>query len=69
MSTMDWRHILYPVLLLLLLWLVPYVSVIFQQDFYKAPPDTSASDRRLIRFCLRGLIAISAVLLLHWWLG
>lgn len=66
---MEWRHILYPALLLLLLWLGPYVSVIFQQDVSKTPPDTSVSDRRLIRFCLRGLIAISAALLLHWWLG
>ncbi len=66
---MDWRHILYPALLLLLLWLGPYVSVIFQQDFSKTPPDTSASDRRLIRFCLLGLIAISAALLLLWWFG
>jgi len=66
---MDWRHILYPALLIPLLWLGPYVSVIFQQDFSQTPPDTSASDRRLIRLCLRGLIAITAVLLLHWWLG
>lgn len=66
---MDWRHILYPALLLLLLWLGPCESVIFQQDFSKTPPDTSASDRRLIRLCLRGVIAITAALLLLWWLG
>ncbi|MFZ2279662.1 MAG: hypothetical protein WAW39_17830 [Prosthecobacter sp.] len=66
---MDWRHILYPALLILLLWLGPYVSVIFQQDFSKTSPDTSASDRRLIRLCLRGVIVITAALLLLWWLG
>lgn len=66
---MDWRHILYPALFLLLLWLGPYVSVIFRRDYSKTSPDTSAGDRRLIRLCLRGLIVIIAALLLHWWLG
>lgn len=69
MSTIEWRHILYRALLLLLLWLGPYVSVIFQQDFSKTPPDTSASDRCLMRLCLSGVIVITAALFLLWWLG
>lgn len=69
MIPMDWRHILYSALLLLLLWLGPYVPVIFQQDVSKTPPDISAKDRRLIRLCLRGVIAITVALLLLWWLG
>lgn len=66
---MDWPHIIYPTLLILFLWLGPYVAVIFRQDFSKTPPEATASDRRLIRFCLSGLIAVTAALLVHWWLG
>lgn len=65
---MEWRIYIYTGLLLLLLWLGPYVFILFP-DNAKKPPDTSASDRRLIRLCLRGLIAITAALLLLWWLG
>ncbi|MHB1080013.1 MAG: hypothetical protein ACYC67_11445 [Prosthecobacter sp.] len=65
---MEWRIYIYFGLLLLLLWLGPYVFIFFDHDTQKSP-DTSASDRRLIRLCLRGLIAISAALFLFWWLG
>ena len=66
---MDWRFILFFAIFLLLLWLGPYAWIIFEKNISKPPTDITASDRRLIRLCLRGLIAIAAALLLHWWLG
>jgi len=66
---MDWRLLIYFALLLLLLWLAPFVPPIFGQNATKVLPDTSASDRRLLRLCLRGLAVIAAVLLLCKWVG
>ncbi len=65
---MEWRTYIYFGLLLLLLWLGPYVFILFSNDA-KIPPDKSASDRRLLRLCFRGLVAITVLLLLCWWLG
>jgi hypothetical protein len=61
---MDWRYIVYPALLLLLLWVGPYVGVFFERRNLSGQADVDARrrDRRLLRLCgFGGLVILMVV--------
>ena len=65
---MDWRYIVYPALLLLLLWVGPYLGVFFERGDLsgQADVDTQRRDRRLLRLCGFGGLVILIVVVWEW---
>lgn len=65
---MDWRLIVYPVLLLLLLWAWPYVGVFFARGNLSEQTrlDVCLRERRLLRLCAFGALVVLVMLVWDW---